>query len=146
MGDSRGAGRSDAAGAGAAAVGGLGGDPYLRERLTLIDTRGDGDMDAQTTAVSAAVATEESAGQSERIEPGEGECGPFDAIVCVLDAQRIGSADDARHLAAAAARGTQLFIAVNKSELLDADLAEMEDDAEGDTVEEEDMVVPIKHH
>jgi hypothetical protein len=125
-------------------------DRYLRERLTLIDTRGDGDIRTTTMAAAAAAADiikeqpEPEASEAtkqrrrqEQQEEEEEEEEAFDAVVCVLDAQRIGSADDARHLAAAAARGAQLFVVVNKSELLDADLAEEDDDDEEEQDDEE---------
>eukprot|EP01052_Picozoa_sp_SAG31_P033296 SAG31_NODE_3742_length_3930_cov_25.606108_2_plen_351_part_00 len=56
---------------------------YLEQRLTIIDTRGDGDVQSahHNNGKNAAEAFEN-----------------FDAVVCVLDAQRIGSAEDAEHL------------------------------------------------
>ncbi len=48
---------------------------YLQDRLTLIDTRGDGDVRSGTLGSTDA---------------SDGDVDEFDAVVCVLDAQRIG--------------------------------------------------------
>ena len=47
-----------------------------------------------------------------------GDAEEFDAVVCVLDAQRIGAEGDAQILRSASAAGKQLFVACNKSEQL----------------------------